>query len=168
MGSRGAGSAAWPSQAEHGLRQQAALAAAGGKRPDQVPSEAVACASGGRAGPAPGWAYETIPLRVSFAPRSSAKPIAVGQGLPKTPTPAEQQHSALSRHMRALLLSAVYAGAMALSHPKPALSTAPLVVPHKLLMGPGPSTANPRVLACGSLPMVRKGQRHTLKGCALC
>ncbi len=41
--------------------------------------------------------------------------------------------------------------------PAPSISTAPLAVPHKLLHGPGPSTANPRVLASGALPMARLG-----------
>lgn len=37
---------------------------------------------------------------------------------------------------------------------KPALSTAPLSVPHKTLHGPGPSSAHPRTLLTGALPMV--------------
>jgi alanine-glyoxylate transaminase/serine-glyoxylate transaminase/serine-pyruvate transaminase len=40
----------------------------------------------------------------------------------------------------------------------PAISTAPLSVPHRLLHGPGPSTAHPRVLASSSLPML--GHMH--------
>ena len=38
---------------------------------------------------------------------------------------------------------------------RPALSTAPLSVPHKTLHGPGPSSAHPRTLLTGALPMVR-------------
>jgi len=60
--------------------------------------------------------------------------------------------------MRALLL-ALLAAAVDPAHSelavaKPALSTAPLSVPHKLLHGPGPSSAHPRTLLTGALPMV--------------
>jgi hypothetical protein len=42
--------------------------------------------------------------------------------------------------------------------PKPNLPTTPLSVPHRVLHGPGPSTAHPRVLATSSLPML--GHMH--------
>ena len=35
----------------------------------------------------------------------------------------------------------------------------PIKVPSKVLMGPGPSTASPRVLAAGSLPLL--GHLHS-------
>ena len=38
--------------------------------------------------------------------------------------------------------------------PRPDLATTPLSVPHRVLHGPGPSTAHPRVLATSSLPML--------------
>lgn len=45
---------------------------------------------------------------------------------------------------------------------KPAISTAPLSVPQKLLMGPGPSTPHPRVLSAISLPLVGHMHPETL------
>eukprot|EP00898_Chlorokybus_atmophyticus_P002968 jgi/Chlat1/3672/Chrsp24S03848 len=45
-----------------------------------------------------------------------------------------------------------------LKYGKPQLSTAPLQVPSKILMGPGPSTINPRVLAVSTLPLL--GHMH--------
>eukprot|EP00271_Cylindrocystis_brebissonii_P007419 TRINITY_DN20941_c0_g1_i1.p1 TRINITY_DN20941_c0_g1~~TRINITY_DN20941_c0_g1_i1.p1 ORF type:complete len:456 (+),score=37.97 TRINITY_DN20941_c0_g1_i1:141-1508(+) len=41
---------------------------------------------------------------------------------------------------------------------KPSISTSPLAPPVRILMGPGPSTPHPRVLAAASLPMV--GHMH--------
>jgi hypothetical protein len=52
-----------------------------------------------------------------------------------------------------VLLSAVALASGALLAPPP-IATTPLSVPHRLLHGPGPSSAHPRVLASGGLPMV--------------
>ncbi|GJP40793.1 hypothetical protein CLOM_g470 [Closterium sp. NIES-68] len=41
---------------------------------------------------------------------------------------------------------------------KPALSTTPLSLPNRILMGPGPATPHPRVLAAASLPLI--GHMH--------
>eukprot|EP00897_Mesotaenium_endlicherianum_P010594 jgi/Mesen1/9563/ME000644S08863 len=43
---------------------------------------------------------------------------------------------------------------LVLNLPKPSLATTPLAPPQRLLMGPGPSTPHPRVLAATSLPLL--------------
>ncbi|GBG90737.1 hypothetical protein CBR_g51244 [Chara braunii] len=45
-----------------------------------------------------------------------------------------------------------------LTHERPALATTPLVLPNRILMGPGPSSAHPRVLAAAAMPLL--GHMH--------
>jgi alanine-glyoxylate transaminase/serine-glyoxylate transaminase/serine-pyruvate transaminase len=45
-----------------------------------------------------------------------------------------------------------------LKYPPPGISTSPLEVPAKILMGPGPSTPHPRVLQAGAAPLL--GHMH--------
>lgn len=58
----------------------------------------------------------------------------------------------------ALTGAAMEDGAIPMLIAPPALSTAPLEVPHRLLMGPGPSNVPARVLAAAGLPLL--GHMH--------
>jgi hypothetical protein len=91
----------------------------------------------------------------------------VGQ-LPRAPSAAAAAAACKMAGSRALSMLLLVVACVARGEllPPPALQTSPLAVPHRTLMGPGPSTAHPRVLASSSLPMVRCSAALDVAPCA--
>ena len=98
---------------------------------------------------------KSLPRQQKGSGKWICKPAAAARQVVATVSPLQPPSAAAM--MRSFVLAAMLLAPSvgASVTPPPAIATSPLTVPHKLLMGPGPSTVNPRVLAASSLPLVR-------------